>query len=137
VLPDVSAAKLIELTVVSDPRGDLSFLTDEVAFSPRRMMFIRNMPPGARRGGHAHRKSWQFFLPLSGSFRAVLDDGVSGRSFLLSDPNAGLLVPPVIFVDLEEFSADAVVLLLASEPYDKAEYIGSREELRDIRQTVS
>ena len=73
------------------------------------------------------------FLPLSGSSQAIIDDGVLYRSFALSDPNVGLLVPPLIFVDLEGFSTDVSVLLLASEPYDRAEYIGTREELKDIR----
>ncbi len=50
-------AKLVDLPVITDRRGDLTFLEGErhVPFKIARVYYLYNVPVDAERGGHAHR----------------------------------------------------------------------------------
>ena len=51
------SARLIDLPVVSDPRGDLTFVEgrNHVPFDIARVYYLYNVPVDAERGGHAHK----------------------------------------------------------------------------------
>ncbi|MFO8130107.1 MAG: FdtA/QdtA family cupin domain-containing protein, partial [Bacteroidales bacterium] len=51
------SARLIELPVRSDPRGDLTFVegSTHLPFDIRRVYYLYNVPVDAERGGHAHK----------------------------------------------------------------------------------
>ncbi len=96
-------------------------------FEPRRTYFVHGIPAGATRGAHAHRRTREAIIALRGSFRATVDRiGQSPRVFRLSEPREALLVPPLCWITLDEFSAGASFLVVASEPYDEADYIRDR-----------
>lgn len=121
----MGSVRLIDLPVVSDPRGDLTFVEggNHVPFQIRRVYYLYNVPVDSERGGHAHRELEQVVFALSGSFRITVDDGRERREFWLRDPRTGLYINRMIWREMDAFSQGAVCMVLASQPYDEADYI--------------
>lgn len=115
---------MIDLPVVSDPRGDLTFIEGErhVPFPIRRVYYLYNVPVDAERGGHAHRELEQVVFALSGSFRMKIDDGHQKSEYWLRDPRKGLYINRLIWREMDSFSQGAVCMVVASKPYDEADY---------------
>jgi hypothetical protein len=64
----------------------------------------------------------------------MLDDGRERDDVGLDRPDVGLYVPPRVWAAQFHYSADAVLLVLASDAYDPDDYIRSYEEfLRLVR----
>lgn len=108
-----------------DSVGNISVVENgiTVPFDIKRVYFLYDIPGGESRGAHAHKNLEQFIVASTGSFRVTLDDGNIKRSFLLNRPYQGLYVKPGIWRDLDDFSAGAVCMVLASELYDENDYI--------------
>lgn len=117
--------RLIDLPVVSDPRGDLTFIEGHrhVPFDIRRVYYLYNVPVDAERGGHAHLELEQVVFALSGSFRIKIDDGRQQTEYWLRDPRKGLYINRLIWREMDSFSQGAVCMVLASEPYEETDYI--------------
>lgn len=109
----------------SDRRGNLTVVENrcEVPFDVARIFYLYDVPGGVGRGAHAHHTLYQLIVAVSGSFSVTLDDGGVKRTFLLNRPYKGLLVVPGIWASLEDFSSGAVCMVLASAPFDEADYI--------------
>lgn len=114
----------IELPQIRDRRGDLTFLEggNHVPFAIKRIYYLYNVPAGAQRGGHAHRDLRQVLFALSGSFRVLCDDGVGKSEYWLRDPRRGLLIERMVWREMDSFSQGSVCMVVASEPYDEADY---------------
>ncbi len=133
---NVPGVRTISLPKISDPRGSLSFLESNlhVPFVVRRAYWIYDVPGGEVRGGHAYRSLEEFFVALSGSFDVVLDDGRRKESVSLNRSYFGLYVPRMTWRHLENFSTNAVCLILASSHYQEDDYLRDYEQfLRDAR----
>ncbi|MBK43707.1 MAG: hypothetical protein CMN20_00540 [Roseovarius sp.] len=126
------SARLIDLPVVSDPRGDLTFVEgrNHVPFDIARVYYLYNVPVDAERGGHAHKVLQQVVFALSGSFRLTIDDGLEKSEFWLRNPRQGVLIDRLIWREMDAFSQGAVCMVLASHPYDEADYIRDYEVFR-------
>ncbi len=127
------------LPKIVDPRGNLSFIEGgrHVPFAIRRVYWVYDVPGGEVRGGHAYRRNEEFVVALSGSFDVVLDDGVGGRrTFSLNRSYNGLAIGRMTWRRLENFSTNALALVLASEPYDAADYIRDYDEFTDLAATA-
>jgi glyoxylate utilization-related uncharacterized protein len=125
-----TGARLVELPRVPDPRGSLTFLegTNHVPFKIARAYWIYEVPGGAQRGGHAYHRLEEMFVALSGSFDVALDDGRTGQTYQLNRSYLGLYVPALTWRRLENFSTNAVCLILASRHYAEADYLYKRDE---------
>ncbi|MZR13833.1 WxcM-like domain-containing protein [Maritimibacter sp. DP07] len=123
-------AKLIDLPVVTDPRGDLTFVEgkNHVPFDIARVYYLYNVPVDAERGGHAHKELQQIVFALSGSFRITVDDGTRQEEYWLRDPRKGVLIDRLIWREMDRFSQGAVCMVLASHSYDEADYIRDYDE---------
>ncbi|KIN71525.1 WxcM domain-containing protein [Sulfitobacter guttiformis KCTC 32187] len=121
---------MIDLPVVSDPRGDLTFVEggNHVPFDIRRVYYLYNVPVDSERGGHAHRELEQVVFALSGSFRIKIDDGFSKSEFVLRNPKRGLYINRLIWREMDNFSQGAVCMVLASHRYDEADYYRDYDE---------
>jgi UDP-2-acetamido-3-amino-2,3-dideoxy-glucuronate N-acetyltransferase len=110
----------------SDLRGSLSAgeLPDEgVPFTPRRWFLIYDVPGREVRGEHAHRVCDQFLICAHGSVQVAVDDGARRAEVSLDDPTLGIYIPAGIWASQYRYDSDAVLLVLASHPYDPDDYI--------------
>lgn len=114
-------AKLIELSSFGDERGTLSVIDEQLPFAAKRVYWIYNA--SGVRGGHRHRNTRQVLVCVAGSCDVYCDDGTHKETFSLDNPNKCLLVEPQDWHTMSNFSADAVLLVLASHPYNKEDYI--------------
>ncbi len=132
LLLGIDQCKLVELPVVENPQGHLTFIEEDrhVPFSIARVYYLYDVPEGAARGGHAHRELEQLIVPIVGSFDVIVDDAAERRTFHLDDPHVGLYLPRLIWRELESFSAGSFCLVLASAWYDEADYYREYEEFR-------
>jgi hypothetical protein len=95
-----------------------------IPFPVRRVYWISRLGnPEAVRGRHAHRTLHQALFCAGGSFRLDLDDGTARSSVVLDRPNQGVYLGPGLWHTMRHFSADCVILVLASAPYDEADYL--------------
>lgn len=131
----MNSVRLVELDRVRDPRGNLTFLQEgrPLSFPVRRAYWIYEVPGGARRGGHAYHTLEEMFIALSGSFDVSVDDGQKSRTYQLNRSYLGLYVPPLIWRRLENFSTNAVCMILASRHYEEQDYLYDREEFLAAR----
>jgi acetyltransferase-like isoleucine patch superfamily enzyme/dTDP-4-dehydrorhamnose 3,5-epimerase-like enzyme len=130
VLIAVKGVTLHELTVIADLRGSLavSEMARELPFQPQRFFAVFDVPSREVRGEHAHRRLHQFLVCLKGECSLAIDDGSHRQELLLDTPRTGVHVAPMVWSVQYKFSADAVLVVLASEPYDPADYIRDYEE---------
>ncbi len=130
----VADCKLLELPVVRNPQGNLTFVEAQrhVPFQIERVYYMYDVPGGATRGGHAHRALEQLIVAMSGSFEAVVDDGSERKNITLNRSYVGLYLPPMIWRELVNFSSGSVCMVLASAYYDEADYYRDYKEFRDV-----
>jgi UDP-2-acetamido-3-amino-2,3-dideoxy-glucuronate N-acetyltransferase len=121
----VRGVTLHELRTATDLRGSLAAaeVGREIPFQPARCFVVFGVPSAETRGQHAHRRCHQLLVAVSGSVRAVADDGSEREEFLLDRPTLGLYLPAMTWGVQYGYSADARLMVLASEPYDPADYI--------------
>jgi hypothetical protein len=132
-----AACRLVELPKIPDPRGNLSFVEGHrhLPFSIKRCYWIYDVPGGEVRGGHAYETLEEFFIALSGSFDVVVDDGSSAPVHIhLNRSYFGLHVPHMIWRHLENFSTNAVCLILASQHYNEADYVRVYDDFLELRE---
>lgn len=120
--------RLIELPKIVDPRGNLSYVEGGGAlpFEIQRCYWIYDVPGGEERYGRALRTGWELIVALSGSFDAAITD-TDGRKevYHLCRGYRGLLIPPMHWRELINFSTNSVAMTLASNLYDECDYIRS------------
>jgi len=116
--------RVIELPKISDPRGNLTFIEEDnqIPFQIKRVYYLYDVPGGSERGGHAHKDLTQLIIAMSGSFDITLDDGSGKKMFHLNRSYQGLLVCPMIWRELDNFSSGSVCMVLASNLYSESDY---------------
>ena len=125
----VTMASVKEITLEShgDERGKLIPLEAsgvEVPFEVKRVYYIFDTTPGTVRGKHAHRQLKQLLVCVSGACTIVCEMPDGTRSeHRLDWPTKGLIIEGVVWREMKDFSKDAVLMVLASEHYDPADYI--------------
>lgn len=122
--------KIIQLSKIADPRGNLSVIEElkDIPFKIERTFWIYDVPGGETRGGHAYKETQEFIVALSGSFDVVLDDGKEKKTFSLNRSYNGLYVPKGMWREMENFSTNSLALVLSSTKYDKDDYIRDYEQ---------
>ncbi len=125
----VRGVVLQRVTSARDLRGSLAAAEfADLPFDPRRVFVVYDVPSESVRGEHAHRTCSQFLVCLRGSVRCLVDDGSVREDVQLSSPDVGLYVPPMIWGTQWKYSGDAILLVLASHPYDAGDYIRDYEQ---------
>lgn len=122
--------KIISIPKIEDSNGNLSIIEkDIVPFDIKRVYYLYDVPSGAYRGGHAHKKLQQVLIAISGSFNVILKDKEGNKKTItLNKPNQGLLIPTMVWRELEDFSSGAICLVIASEVYNIDDYIYDYDE---------
>jgi acetyltransferase-like isoleucine patch superfamily enzyme/dTDP-4-dehydrorhamnose 3,5-epimerase-like enzyme len=129
-----AGVKVIRLPGAVDLRGALSVceMESELPFQPERFFLVHDVPSTESRGSHAHKECHQILFCVSGQVRAIVDDGKVRQEFMLNNPSTGLYMPPMVWGTQYEYSADAVLLVLASHPYDANDYIRDYAEFLSL-----
>lgn len=124
-MASVHDCTVLTLPRIERPQGNLTPVESgrDLPFDVARVYYLYDVPGGASRGGHAHRRLQQLIVAVMGSFDVVLDDGRERRTVTLNRAYQGLYLPPMMWRDLVNFSSGGVCLVLASLPFDAEEYI--------------
>ncbi|MGY4829776.1 WxcM-like domain-containing protein [Sphaerotilaceae bacterium SBD11-9] len=111
--------------VVPDLRGSLTVgeFDRQIPFMPKRYFMVFGVPNREIRGEHAHHQCHQFLICIRGSCAVVADDGEHKVEVTLDSPDRGIYLPPMTWGIQYKYSADALLLVFASDYYDSADYI--------------
>lgn len=126
---------IIHLPKFLDSRGNLSFVeqNNHIPFEIRRTYWLYDIPGGESRGGHAYRENEEFIVALSGSFDVILDNGHEKTRYALNRSYYGLYVPKGLWREMENFSTNALALVLSSTDYDAEDYVRCYDEFIKLK----
>ena len=121
----VAGVTVHQFPVIPDLRGNLSVgeFDRQIPFKPLRYFLVFDVPSSELRGEHAHHACHQFLICLRGRCAVVADDGEHRVEVALDSPQRGLYLPPMTWGIQYKYTADAMVLVFASDHYDPADYI--------------
>ena len=116
-----------------DLRGGLNVFerSQEIPFDVKRIYYLFDTAPDVSRGFHAHKSLQQLAICLAGNCDIILDNGHARELVQLNPHSGGLLIGSMVWREMNNFSKDCVLLVLASEEYDEAEYIRNYDEFRE------
>jgi UDP-2-acetamido-3-amino-2,3-dideoxy-glucuronate N-acetyltransferase len=125
----------MSITIHKDDRGHLAVLDKiSIPFFPKRIFLISEVPPRTLRGMHAHKKCLQFLILLSGELHVSrYDEDGNVNTKILSEPLETYMIDRLTFAS--QLSGDKITtyLVLASENYDKGDYLHSLSELKQYK----
>ena len=126
---------IIQLPKFLDERGNLSFLENgvQIPFEIKRVHWIYDVPGGEERGGLAYMETEEFIIALSGSFDVLVDDGKAVSRYSLNRSYKGLYVPKGLWRSIDDFSTNAVALIVASTLYNPGDAIRDYGEYKLTR----
>ena len=122
---------VFDLEQIADPTGTL-YVGDfarRAGTACSRFFFISGVPRGERRGGHAHKRQAEYLVCVQGS----LDVHIESRGVVEAVPlckGRALFLPGGHWLDLINFSSDAVLAVLVGHSYDESDYIRDRDAFR-------
>lgn len=113
-----------------DERGMLIALEEfnDIPFRIKRVYYMYDTGRGVVRGHHAHKSLEQILVCIHGTCKIRLDNGRERKVVNLEKPYEGLYVGSNIWREMYDFSEDAVLMVLASEVYNEADYIRDYDE---------
>lgn len=128
----------LDFPPLGDSRGSLVALEADITvpFTIKRVYYIFNTKQGIARGFHAHKNLKQIAVCVTGKCRIIFDDGKSREEVWLKSPTKGIYIDSLVWREMHDFSKDCVLLVLASEHYDEADYIRDYDEfLQQVAQS--
>lgn len=119
---------------MGDDRGKLVAIESgiHIPFKIKRVFYIYGTQPNVLRGQHSHYKTKQYLIAVNGSCRVTLDNGRRKETHELNQPNIGLLQDAMVWGTMHDFSVDCVLLVLADQVYNEADYIRSYENFTKL-----
>lgn len=120
----VKGCEFWRIPTFGDSRGNLTVTElDAMPFPVRRVFFITEVPVGEKRAGHAQRTGRELLLAIRGSLVVTVDDGTRKQEILLQHPEVGLVLAPMTWCVVSQFSQGAVLAVFASNAYDKNDQV--------------
>jgi len=115
-------ARLIDLQTFTDQRGNLTVIEKIIPFEINRIFYIYGVDD-SKRGGHRHKTTIQAAICLQGSCTIFCDNNIHTSVFELNSPSKCLILYPDDWHEMNNFTKDAILMVLASEYYDPEDYI--------------
>lgn len=115
----------------SDKYGNLVALEENsknIPFAIKRIYYIFDVDGDIRRGFHSHLALDQMLICVNGSVKILVKTPYEEEIIELNNPHRGLYIGPMIWREMYDFSPGSVLLVLASEHYDEADYIRDYEK---------
>ncbi|MDE1357276.1 FdtA/QdtA family cupin domain-containing protein [Vibrio aestuarianus] len=121
----MSLINIIDFKSLGDERGSLIALegNKDIPFDIKRVYYILGTQAGVARGFHAHKELQQVAVCITGQCKFIMDDGRDKQEIIMSSPTQGIIIDKMQWHEMHEFSDDCVLLVLASDYYDEADYI--------------
>jgi len=121
----MSLINLVSFNILGDERGSLISLEENqnIPFVMKRVYYIFGTDSDTPRGFHAHKELRQMAICVKGQCDITMDDGKSKATVTLDTPNTGLLIDVMQWHVMDKFSSDCVLMVVASDHYDEADYI--------------
>ena len=115
---------------LGDDRGHLVVVEggQSIPFNINRIFYIYGSDSEVVRGQHANRESEFVLINVAGTSKVRITDGKEDYIVELNRPHMGVYLPKMIWKDMYDFSADSVLLVLASTHYNGKEYIRNYDE---------
>ena len=112
--------KIINIADFGDERGKLVVVEggQTVPFDIKRIFYIYGSDATVARGEHANRESEFVLINVAGTSKVRITDGKEELIVELNKPMMGVYIPKMIWKDMYDFSADPVLLVLASTHYN-------------------
>jgi len=125
--------KFVQPQKKGDLRGGLNVFerSGEIPFDVKRIYYLFDTAPDVSRGFHAHKSLQQLAICLAGNCEIVIDNGQIREVHSLTQHSGGLLIGDMVWREMNNFSKDCVLLVLASEEYDESDYIRSYDEFKE------
>ncbi len=109
---------------ITDKPGKLTCINNsDILFDIKRVFYIYGFSDNTelnKRGKHGHKNTTQILISLSGTVNVftynVLNNG-NEKCFELNKPNMLLVIPPNNYIKMEDFSKDAILLVLCDTEY--------------------
>lgn len=114
--------ELIDLKTHTDKKGNLTVIEKVIPFTINRIFYIYGVDDSTR-GGHRHKTTTQAAICIQGSCRITNDNGSSAEEYILDRPSRCLILHPEDWHTMDQFSEDAILMVLASTEYDPEDYI--------------
>lgn len=128
---------ILQFGDLGDERGKLVVIegAQAIPFEIKRVFYIYDSDSTVVRGQHANRESEFVLINVAGKSKIHITDGKEEFVVGLDKPMMGVYIPKMIWKDMYDFSADSVLLVLASTHYDGSEYIRSYDDYLKEMQT--
>ena len=125
---------ILNFADLGDERGKLVVIEggQAIPFDIKRVFYIYESDSTVVRGQHANRESEFVLINVAGQSKVRITDGTEEFIVELNKPMMCVYIPKMIWKDMYDFSADSVLLVLASTHYDGKEYIRDYEEYLKI-----
>ena len=122
--------RILNFSDLGDERGKLVVIegNQSIPFEIKRVFYIYGSDPDVVRGQHANRESEFVLVNVAGTSKVRITNGKEEFIVELNKPMMGVYIPKMIWKDMYDFSADSVLLVIASTHYDGKEYIRNYEE---------
>ena len=133
VLPN--GVSVIRFPEVIDLRGQLTFgeVDGQLPFAVDRFFLVYGVASQELRGEHAHRSCHQLIIATTGAVSVLTDNGSELIEVRIDEPNIGVYLPPMVWGVQFRHTADAVLMVLASDRYDADDYIRDYDEfIREV-----
>ena len=132
---DLKDCKTIQLPIIPDERGNLSFIEEcnHIPFRIKRTYWLYDVPGGERRAGYALKATDDFVVAMSGSFDVFLSDGFQEKTVHLNRSYEGLYIPRGIWHEFRNFSTNSLAMVLSSEHYDAAQYVRGIDKVKELQ----
>ena len=130
--------RLLQFKEYGDERGNLVVAEGDgmdIPFDIKRVFYMYGSDPDIIRGQHANRQTEFVLINVSGSSKVLVDDGQTKEVVTLDKPRMGLYLGKMIWKEMYDFSADSVLLVLASRHYEEQEYIRNYDVFLNELQT--
>ena len=135
---NVKKAKLIEMKIHSDDRGNLVAIEGEtdLGYKIARVFYMYGMNKDTIRGKHANLRSTICFVALNGSCKITLDDGLCRESFILDRPETALVCYPLTWKEMSDFKANCVLACICDTNFDPLDYLDDYNDFLNKAKSV-
>ena len=115
-------AHLIDLKTHTDNRGNLTVVEKVLPFDIKRVFYIYGVDD-SKRGGHRHHKTVQAAVCIQGACKIYNNNSSEEHVYELNSPSKCLIIEPEDWHTMYDFTPDAILMVFASEYFDKNDYI--------------